>query len=176
MFICLLTATRSAALKVTNHSLTLRPASQVTVDPLDGCEDVTSYRQCEGELSGRSYTWAQENQNTNYVLFILSRRATICAINLTYTVIGSEPPKVSACAALNDTSINDAFANLTCQEITIQATGGEITTIIDMPFASVTNRVALEIITTGIKASFTVTSVQFFGTNEVMGKYQIIYS
>ena len=131
-----------------------------------------TYRQCEGELNGRSYTWAQENQLTNYVLFTLSRRATVCEVNLTYSVDStSEKPKVSFCAAPNDTRISNTFPDVTCQEVTIEATSGDsITTTIPMPFTSTTNSIVMEVITQGIKAPFTATSVQFFGAYEVVGK------
>ena len=106
---------------------------------------------------------------TNYVLFKLSRRATVSEVNLTYSVTGSKPPKISVCAALNDTNTTNAFTTLTCQEVTIEATGGE-SRIIAMPFTNITNRVAMEVITQGIKASFTAISTHFFGTYEVIGK------
>ena len=160
---------------MTSHQLTLRSASQVTTSPQDGCQDTATSRQCEGELSGRSYTWAQENPTTNYILFILGRRASISEVNLTYSTNGGEAPKVSVCAAKNDTNINNAFDVLKCQEISIVVTGGvSRTDTIVMPFSNVTNRVALEIITQGIKASFTATAVQLFGTVEVTGKNFII--
>ena len=170
------TAYRGDALQVTSHQLTLRTANQVTTSPQDGCQDTANtFRQCEGELSGRSYTWAQENPMTNYILFILDRRASISEVNLTYSTNGGEPPKVSVCAARNDTNINNAFDVLQCQEISIVVTGGANTTdTIVKPFSNVTNRVALEIITQGIKASFTATAVQLFGTVEVTGKHLII--
>lgn len=148
----------------------------VIVDQPNECTDLTNFLQCEGELSGR-YRWVQENQMTNYVLFTLSRRATISAVNLTYSVDSeSETPKVSFCVAPNDTSINSAFANLTCQEVLIEATNGEtITRITSTPFTNITNRIVMEIITQGIKASFTASAVQFFGFYVTTGEYIIIY-
>lgn len=157
---------------MTNHFLTLRSASQVTVEEPNRCRGITDFLQCEGELSGR-YNWAQENQLTNYVLFTLSGRATISEVNLSYSVDStSETPKVSFCAAPNDISISITFPNLTCQEVAIQATNRENRTrIIPMPFANITNSIVMEVITQGIKASFTANSVQFFGMYEVIGKF-----
>ena len=154
--------------------MTLRTENQVTTTPLNGCNDITdivSYRQCVGELRGRSHTWNQENPLTNYVLFTLSRRATVCIVNLTYSVDStSETPKVSFCAAPNDIKISNTFPSLTCQEVTIEATNAEPRMkTIDMPFPNTTNSIVMEVITQGIKASFTATSVQFFGAYEVVG-------
>ena len=164
---------------MTNHHLTLQPAaSQVTTTPQNGCDDIVSYRQCEGGLNGRSHTWAQENQLTNYVLFTLSRRATVCIVNLTYSVDStSEKPKVSFCAAPNNTKISNTFPDVTCQEVTIEATRGDsITTTIPMPFPNTTNSIVMEVITQGIKAPFTATSVQFFGAYEVVGKINHLFT
>ena len=155
--------------------MTLIPAaSYATIDQTRGCSRyMTSFVKCEGELNGRTYRWTQENQNTNYVLFMLSERASISEVNLTYSVDStSEMPKISFCAAPDDTIINLTFPNLTCQEISIEATGGDTKAmILHMPFTNITNSIVMEVITQGIKASFIARAVQFFGFYVATGEY-----
>lgn len=172
-------AINDARLEVTEHYLTLLPStSDVQVDPTTGCMNfmsLTSFLQCDRELSGKSYLWVQENEDKNYVLFSLRERASISEVHLTYSVDSmTEKPKVSFCAARDDINITNAFTNLTCQEVTIEATNSETRKkIVAMPFTNITSKIAMEVITQGIKASFTATSVEFFGTYDI-GKYQII--
>ena len=156
---------------MTGHFLT---DSQVTVVEPNECQDQITYHECRGELRG-SYTWAQENPTKNYVLFILSARASISAVNLTYSVDSmSEKPKVSFCAAGEDTTINSDFGNLNlkCQEVAIEPTNNKTRNrTVHLPFTNSTSKIVMEVITQGIKASFTATSVEFFGNiYEAMGK------
>ena len=148
---------------------------QVTVTPQNGCQFGTTFGQCGGELNGKTYVWTQENGDTNYVLFTLSRISTINEVSLTYSVdSASEKPKVSFCAAPIDTlsSISNTFPYLTCHDVSIEATNGESRTrIVNIPFPNTTNSIVMEVITQSIKASFTATSVQFMGTyDETVGK------
>lgn len=59
----------------------------------------------------------------------------------------------------------------------IEATGNENrTAVVDMPFPNTTNSIAMEVITQGIKAAFTATSVQIFGTYEAVGKLNYLFT
>ena len=163
----------SDALQVIRHSLTLRLRNQVTVEQPNECTDEISHLQCDGELSGR-YTWARENDNTNYVLFILNGRAVISRINLTYIVeSSSEKPKVSFCAISDNATVNSNLtaAGLDCQEVPIEPTEGAARNeILPMPFNNDTSRIVMEVITQGIKTAFEATEVQFCGTFVKIGK------
>ena len=123
-----------------------------------------SFLQCDGEFSG-NYQWAQENQETNYVLFNLSQITLLSKINFTYTVeSGTQKPKISFCAVPASMSIDSAFSNLECQEVRIKATGDTVVGTLAPSFANKTGKIGMEVITQGIKAAFTATRVEFFGS------------
>lgn len=131
------------------------------------------FTKCEGEMNGRIYRWGLENPIPNYVLFRLSRRASISEVNLTYSVDStSEMPKVSFCAAPDNTIMDYYFPNLTCQEVSIEATGGDIiATTLHTPFTNITNSIVMKVTTNGIKASLKVSAVQFSGFYVATGEY-----
>ena len=155
--------------------MTLIPAaSYATIDQTRGCSRyMTSFVKCEGELNGRTYRWTQENLIPNYVLFMLIGKASISKVNLTYSVDStSELPKVSFCAAPNDTNIHYYIPNLTCQVVSIEATGGDTRAMtLHVPFTNITNTIVMEVDTLGVKASFKARAVQFFGFYAVTGEY-----
>ena len=151
-----------------------RPNKQaVTVDREreNGCMRVrTIYLRCESELNG-NYTWDQETRETNYVLFVLNRKAEIDEISLTYVVPGTERPKVSFCALSDGTLINGTLSNENCIKVDIQQTDGmRLMVNLTMPFNNITTSiVSMEVITQGIKAAFIATGVQFLGRYDVTG-------
>ena len=173
VFVISAVTTTATSLQVTQHFLTLSPsAEQVTVVTQSNCpitvESILSYRRCEGELNG-TYTWVQENSETNYVLFDLNRRARVTQINVTYMAETGEP-KVSFCTVPDGTTITSAFNNLDCREFPIQQTGIMIiVTSLDNPFNNATSKVAMEVITRGIKTDFVTSRIEFFGSYESTG-------
>ncbi|MCG8622253.1 MAG: hypothetical protein MJE68_09700, partial [Proteobacteria bacterium] len=123
-----------------------------------------SFLQCDGEFNG-NYQWAQENQETNYVLFNLSQITRLSKINFTYMVeSGNQEPKISFCTVPASMSIGSAFRNLECQEVRVEATGDTVVGTLVPSFANKTGKIGMEVITQGIKAAFTATRVEFFGS------------
>ena len=153
---------------MTEHFLTQDPSSSVRVQQNQGtCTLQGFYLHCEGELSG-TYTWSQENSQTNYVLFVLSERSNIVQINLTYIVESNDQePKISFCPLPDGTLINASFTDLMCRPVSIQPslTGEAMTVVLNVTFN--TTKVAMEVITDGIKADFVANQVQFFSSTEV---------
>ena len=147
------------------HFLTRRPKTHVTA----GLQCTPSgqgehFLQCDGEFSG-NYQWEQENQMTNYVLFNLSRITRLSRINLTYTVVsGSQKPKISFCAVPTSMTIDSTFRDLECHEVQVEATGDTVVGTLEPSFSNETRKIGMEVITQGIKAAFTATRVEFFGT------------
>ena len=153
---------------------TMPSSSYAALNQTSGCSTyMTKFVKCEGELNGRTYRWAQENPIPNYVLFMLSGKASISKVNLTYSVDStSELPKVSFCAAPNDTNIYHYIPNLTCQVVSIEATGGDTRVMtLHVPFTNITNTIVMEVDTLGVKASFKARAVQFFGFYTATGEY-----
>ena len=169
VFVISAVTTTATNLQVTEHFLTLSPsADQVTAVTQNNCTIVeSSYRRCEGELNG-TYTWVQENSETNYVLFDLNRRAHVTRINVTYMAEAGKP-KVSFCTVPEGTSITSTFSNLDCQEFPIQQTVRMRVSLLDNPFNNATSQVAMEVITRGIKTDFVTSRVEFFGSYETTG-------
>ena len=162
----IVTATGSR-LQVSQHFVTLRPNDgQVSVP--ESCTSQGDYSICDGELR-ESYTWSQENTETNYVLFVLDQKAAISHINLTYIVASdNQRPKVSFCIVREDTFINSSFMNLNCDEMSIQplASGEKQTSTLNVPMNNGTSKVAMEVITESIKVDFVATKVKFYGVYE----------
>ena len=153
-------------IQVREHFLTQRQQSRVTVEPQ--CTQFSqgqgkSFLRCDDEFNG-NYQWQQENQETNYVLFNLSRITLLTKINLTYRVVaGTERPKISFCAVPANMSINGTFRDLECQEVQIEATGGTVVGTLQLSLGNETGKIGMEVITRSIKAAFTATRVEFFG-------------
>lgn len=152
---------------VEKHFLTLNPTQdKVMANNELGCVAVneSKYLQCDGELSG-TYTWSQENPDTNYVLFVLNQKMSVSLVNMTYTVNSpDEKPKVSFCPLPDNVGIKDKFMGLRCKAVSIQP-GSRVTESIEAPFTNETNRVLMEVITEGIKVEFEAISVEFYGVN-----------
>lgn len=152
--------------QVREHFLTQRP-TQTHVTVGSRCTQISqgeSFLQCNGEFNG-NYEWQQENQMTNYVLFNLSRITLLTKINLTYTVVsGSQKPKISFCAVPTSMTIDSTFRNLECREVQVEATGDTVVGTLEPSFGNETGKIGMEVITQGIKAAFTATRVEFFGT------------
>lgn len=153
---------------MTEHFLTQNPSDNVRVQQSQGtCTPQGIYLHCEGELSG-IYMWSQENSQTNYVLFVLSERSNIVQINLTYVVQSNDQePKISFCPLPDGTLINASFTDLMCRAVSIQPslTREAMTVVLNVTFN--TTKVAMEVITDGIKADFVANEVQFYGSTEV---------
>ena len=156
-----------------SHLVTQNPSSQqVRIERQDECSGPIQVRpglsqSCDGELTG-NYSWARENQEANYIFFLLNRRANISLIRLTYTAVSSvdQSPKVSFCAVLGDNFLNTSLSNLNCRKMDIQSTISYMiqTSSLETPFDKDTLAVTMEIITQGLKADFTATGVEFFGS------------
>lgn len=100
----------------------------------------------------------------NYVVFDLGQSTLPTKINFTYTVVdGSERPKISFCTTPANTSVNSTFNNLTqCEEVIVEPTGDTVVGTLRPSFSNETSKIAMEIITQGIKAAFTATRIEFF--------------
>jgi hypothetical protein len=123
-----------------------------------------SFLRCDGEFNG-NYQWEQENQDTNYVLFNLSQITLLSKINFTYTVeSGNQKPKISFCVVPANMSINGTFRDLECREVQVEATGDTVVGTLEPSFGNKTGKIGMEVITQGIKAAFTATRVEFFGS------------
>ena len=120
-----------------------------------------TYLHCSHELSG-NYTWHQENPETNYVLFEFSQREFVSKIDVTYEVKSKrERPKVTFCPLPDNFDITKKFKGLECEEVSIKANSAE-TVSLASPFVNGTRKVAMEVITQGIKTDLKTTAVQFY--------------
>ena len=166
-FLLFYTGAELCPVQVREHFLTQRPGvghvsaeSQCTTFE----QGELSFLQCDGELNG-NYQWQQENKHTNYVLFNLSPITFLTKINFTYTVAsGTQKPKISFCSLPANMSIDSTFSNLECQEVQVEATGGTVVGTLVPSFGNSTGKIGMEVITQSIKAAFTATRVEFFGT------------
>ena len=123
-----------------------------------------SYLQCSGELSG-NYTWDRENTETNYALFEFTQRAFVSEINMSYEKSSpSETPKVTFCPLPDGFDITNNFEGLECEEAPIKDNLAETVSLLS-PFANGTRKVAMEVITQGIKTELMLTAVQFYTDN-----------